>query len=81
MKGTLQGLEFAEKGDLLAEIGRILNGISGKASKRVFIQWEKPLQTCIDAGSEYVEQSIIYTITHVQQPSRRVYANAKRNTL
>jgi hypothetical protein len=59
MKGTLQAPEFAQKDDLLAEIGKILNGISGKALKAVSIQWEKPLQTCIDAGSEYVEQSII----------------------
>jgi hypothetical protein len=44
-----------EKGDLLAEIREILNGISGKVMKAVLIEWEKRLQICLNAGGESFE--------------------------
>jgi hypothetical protein len=52
IKDRLQKNEFTEKDDLLAEIQEILNGMSGKVLKAVFIEWEKRLETCIDAGGE-----------------------------
>jgi transposase len=55
IKRTLQRIEFTEKDDLLAEIREILNGTSGNVLKAVFIQWEKRLQICTDAESEYGE--------------------------
>jgi hypothetical protein len=70
-----------EKDDLLAEIREILNGTSDKILKAVLIEWQKQMQACIDAGDEYIEYHITYTITHVQHLSRRVDANFKRNTL
>jgi hypothetical protein len=73
--------EFMEKDDLIAEIREILNKISGRALKAMFIQWTKPLQTCIDAGRAYVTEIIIYSITHVGQLRRRVDAHFKWNTL
>jgi histone-lysine N-methyltransferase SETMAR len=41
IKGKLQGSEFTEADGLLAEIWEILNGISGKVLKAVFVQWEE----------------------------------------
>jgi hypothetical protein len=41
IRGELQGTEFREKDDLVAEILEILNGISGKVLKVVFMEWEK----------------------------------------
>jgi hypothetical protein len=49
--------------------------------KAVFVEWEKRMQTCINAGGEHMEQVIIHTMTRVQQHSRRVGADFKRNTL
>jgi hypothetical protein len=81
IKGKLQETEFTEKDDLLAEIREISNGRSGKVLKAVLIAWEKRMQTCTDARGEYAESLVIHAMTHVQQPSRRVDANFKRNTL
>jgi hypothetical protein len=55
IKGRLQGTEFSEKDNVLAEIREILDGISGKVLKAVSIERERRLQTCIDAGGEHVE--------------------------
>jgi transposase len=55
IKRTLQGIEFTEKDDLLAKIREIVKGTSGTALKVVFIQWEKRMQICTDAESQYVE--------------------------
>jgi hypothetical protein len=57
IKGKLEQTGSTEKDDLLAEILELLIGIgiSGKVLKAVFIEWEKRLQICIDAGGEYVE--------------------------
>jgi hypothetical protein len=54
-KDRLQGIEFIEKDYLPGEIREILNGVSGKALKVVFIEWEKRLQAYIDAGADYIE--------------------------
>jgi hypothetical protein len=53
--GKLQETEFMETDDIHAEIGEILNGIAGKVLKIIFVEWEKRLESCIDAGSEHVE--------------------------
>jgi hypothetical protein len=55
IKGKLQGTEFTGKDGFLAKIRELLNVTSGKVLKVVFIEWEKRLQTCIDAGGEHVE--------------------------
>jgi hypothetical protein len=55
VKGKLQGAEFTEKDDLLANIRDILTALSGEVLNAEFIEWGKGLQTCIDAGGEYVE--------------------------
>jgi hypothetical protein len=52
IKRKLQGVEFMEKDDVLAEIREMFNGISGKVLKGLFIEWKAWLQTCIDAGGE-----------------------------
>jgi hypothetical protein len=52
IRDKFQGTEFTEKDDLLAEIQESLNGISGKVLKVVFIEWEKRLETCTDAGGD-----------------------------
>jgi hypothetical protein len=49
------GTEFMEKDDLLPEISVILNGMSGKVLETVVVEWEKPLQACLDVAGEYVE--------------------------
>jgi hypothetical protein len=81
IKGKFRGTEFTERDDLLAEVGEILNGISGKVLKVVFIEWEKRLKKCIDARNRHIGHVIIDTITDVQQPGRRVDANFRQNTL
>jgi hypothetical protein len=55
MNDKLQETEFMEKDDFLVEIREILNGLSRIILKAVFIEWEKQLQTCIDAGDAYRE--------------------------
>jgi hypothetical protein len=55
IKGNLQRTESAKKDDLVAEIREVLNGIVGKVLKAVFVEWEKRMQTCTNAGREYVE--------------------------
>jgi hypothetical protein len=70
IKAKLQGTKFTEKDDLLVEIHELLNGVSDRVLKMVFIEWERRLETWIDAGGEYAEQIIIYTISHFQ-PARR----------
>jgi hypothetical protein len=55
IKGKLEETGSTEKDDLLTQILELLIGISGKVLKAVFIEWEKRLQVCIDAGGEYVE--------------------------
>jgi hypothetical protein len=39
IKGKLQGSQITEKDDRLAGIREIVNGISGKVLKAVFIEW------------------------------------------
>jgi hypothetical protein len=51
----LQGIKFMERDDLLAEIRKILNGISSKVLKEVFIEWKKRMRTCFDAEGEYMD--------------------------
>jgi hypothetical protein len=70
-----------ENDDLPADIREILNGISGKVLKIVFIECDRRLKTCIDARGGHVESIIIYTVTYVQQPSRHVDATFRGNTL
>jgi hypothetical protein len=66
IKGKLQGTEFTEKDDLLVEIRETLNGMPGKVLKAIFIEWENPVQTCLNQGGEHLEEIIIHAITHVQ---------------
>jgi hypothetical protein len=55
IKLELQGTKFRHKDDRLLAIREILNGMSGKGLKTMFIESAEPLQTHINAGGEYVE--------------------------
>jgi hypothetical protein len=67
IKNKLQETEFMEKDNLLARLRGIVNATSGNVLKVMFIEWQKRLQICIDAGGESIEPIImIYTVTHIQ---------------